>query len=271
SATRAAVRAAAKDITGGDKLDPKRTVALVIRGGGGLTQRIEAVLRHTRACGGESRQLEHHPRTGIQFRHAEGQGRPFGGYLELSACSYVGCTGDGELLAAEAENGYRLRRLSDATNPCTNNRATTSGCCGSGTGRRSCASLSNRARTCRTSPTSATPGRSSPTSAPTSARSSATTAPTTAAANIHAPDITLAHGSVPGGLHFAAIDECDSAVDDDKRIRYTADRAILVVEHRGPIAPTAVIIVAPLILHRRGINPLCVYEIFPPKPVFVAP
>src|SRR5262249_59132607 len=106
----------------------------------------------------------------------------------------------------------------------------------------------------------------------TSSPSSATTASaTTAGANIHDPDITLAHRSVPGGLHFAAIDECDSAVDDDKGIRYTADRAILVVEHRGPIAPTAVIIVAPLILHRRGINPLCVYEIFPPKPVFVAP
>src|SRR5262249_39864991 len=204
SATRAAVRAAAKDITGGDKLDPKRTVALVIRGGGGLTQRIEAVLRHTRACGGESRQLEHHPRTGIQFRHAEGQGRPFGGYLELSACSYVGCTGDREILAVEAENGYRLGRLSDATNPCTNYRATTSRCRGSGTGRRSCASLSNRAGSCRSSTSSATTGRSAATSATSSARSSATAA-ATAAANIHAPDITLAHSSVPGGLHFAAI------------------------------------------------------------------
>src|SRR5262249_38524198 len=78
---------AAKYVTAGDKLDPKRTVALVVRGGGGLPKRIQAVLRRTRGCGGESRQLEHHPRTGIEFRHAEGQGRPFGGYLELTACS----------------------------------------------------------------------------------------------------------------------------------------------------------------------------------------
>ena len=107
SATRAASRAAAKDVTGGDKLDPKRTVALVVRGGVGLAQRIQAVLRRTRGCGGESRQLEHHPRTGIQFRHAEGQGRPFGGYLVLGARSYVGCTVGGELLAIAAENDWR--------------------------------------------------------------------------------------------------------------------------------------------------------------------
>ena len=48
TATRAAVRAAAKDVTAGDKLDPKRTVAFVVRGGRGLAQRIQAVLRRTR-------------------------------------------------------------------------------------------------------------------------------------------------------------------------------------------------------------------------------
>src|SRR5262249_8675299 len=79
-------------------------------------------------------------------------------------------------------------------------------------------------------------------------------------ANIHPPDAALAHGSVPGGLDLAGVVDCDSAVDDDKGIRYTADRAILVVEHRGPIAPTAVIIVAPLILHRREIHRLGVDE-----------
>src|ERR671912_459261 len=99
SATRAATRAAAKDVTAGDKLDPKRTVALVVRRGIRLAQRIHAVHRCTRGCGGESRQLEHHPRTGIQFRHAEGQGRPFGGDLVLGARPYVGCTVGGELLA----------------------------------------------------------------------------------------------------------------------------------------------------------------------------
>src|SRR5262249_50527583 len=124
SATRAVSRAAAKDVTSGDKLDPKRTVALVVRGGVGLAQRIQAVLRRTRGCGRESRQLEHHPRTGIQFRHAEGQRRPFGGYLVLGARSYVGCTSDREFLAVAAENGYRLRRrVSETTKPCTNNDA----------------------------------------------------------------------------------------------------------------------------------------------------
>src|SRR5262249_11096995 len=124
SATRAAVGAAAKDVTRGDKLDPKRTVALVVRGGVSLAQPIQAVLRRARGCGGESRQLEHYPRTGIQFRHAEGQGWPFGGYLVLGARSYVGCTSDREFLAVEAENGYRLRRrVSETTKPCTNNDA----------------------------------------------------------------------------------------------------------------------------------------------------
>jgi hypothetical protein len=107
SATRAVSRAAAKDVTGGDKLDPKRTVAFVVRGGTGLAKCIQAALLRTRRCSGESRQLEHHPRTGIQFRHAEGQGRPFGGYLVLGARAYVGCTVGGELLAIAAENDWR--------------------------------------------------------------------------------------------------------------------------------------------------------------------
>src|SRR5258708_28342993 len=125
SATRAAVRAAAKDVTGGDKFDPKRTVGFVVRGGTGLAKCIQAALLRTRRRVGESRQLEHHPRTGIQFRHAEGQGRPFGGYLVLGARSYVGCTGDREILAVAAEDDWRLRRrASHATKPCTNNDAT---------------------------------------------------------------------------------------------------------------------------------------------------
>jgi hypothetical protein len=47
SATWAAARAAAKDVTAGDKLDPKRVRVLVVRGGAGLAQRIQAVLRRT--------------------------------------------------------------------------------------------------------------------------------------------------------------------------------------------------------------------------------
>src|SRR5262245_42869808 len=70
SATGAAGRAAAKDIAAGDQLDPQRTVAFVVRGDSGLAECIKAALLRTRGCGGESRQLEHHPRTGIQFRHA---------------------------------------------------------------------------------------------------------------------------------------------------------------------------------------------------------
>src|SRR4030095_1194046 len=107
SAARAVTRAAAKDVTGGDELDPKRTVALVVRGDAGLAQRIQAVLRRTRGCSGESRQLEHHPRTGIQLLHVEVHGWPFGGDLVLGARSYVGFPVGGELLAMAAENDWR--------------------------------------------------------------------------------------------------------------------------------------------------------------------
>src|SRR5207247_4004516 len=125
SATRAAVRAAAKDVTGGDKLDPKRTVAFVVRGGTGPAYCIQAALLRTRRCSGESRQLEDHPRAAIQFRHAEGQGRPFGCYLVLGARSYVGCTGDWEILAVEAENDWRLRRCTGAASTASTGRTTT--------------------------------------------------------------------------------------------------------------------------------------------------
>src|SRR5215471_7076902 len=110
SATGALAGASAEDVTGGNKLDPKRTVAFVVRGGIGLTQCIQAALLRTCRCSGESRQLEHHPRTGIQFRHAEGHGRPFSGDLVLGARSYVGCTVGGEILPIAAENDWRTRR-----------------------------------------------------------------------------------------------------------------------------------------------------------------
>src|SRR5688500_11897243 len=106
SATGAATLGA-RNVAAGDKLDPQRTVALVVRGGGGLAQRIDAVHRRTRGRGRESRQLEHHPRTGIEFRHAEGQVRPFRGDLVLGASSYVGCTVRSELLAIAAELDWR--------------------------------------------------------------------------------------------------------------------------------------------------------------------
>ena len=62
--------AAAGAFTAGDNLDPERVLALVVRGGAGLAQRIQAVLRRTRGCSGESRQLEDHPRAAIQFAEA---------------------------------------------------------------------------------------------------------------------------------------------------------------------------------------------------------
>src|SRR6187551_1455712 len=107
SGTRAATGAAAKDVTGGDDLDPKRTAAFVVRRGAGPAQRIQAVLRCTRGCRGESRQLEHHPRAGIQFLHVDVHGWPFGGHLVLGARSYVGFPVGGELLAIAAENDWR--------------------------------------------------------------------------------------------------------------------------------------------------------------------
>jgi hypothetical protein len=113
SATSAPVRAAAKDVTAGDKLDPKRTIAFV-GGGTGLAKCIQAALLRTRRCSGESRQLEDHPRAAIQFLHAEGQGRPFGGHLDLGARSHVGFSGDRQFLAIAAENDWRPRRCSSA-------------------------------------------------------------------------------------------------------------------------------------------------------------
>jgi hypothetical protein len=38
--------------TVGDNLDPERVLVLVVRGGAGLAQRIQAVLRRTRGCSG---------------------------------------------------------------------------------------------------------------------------------------------------------------------------------------------------------------------------
>ena len=77
--------------TVGDHLDPERILVLVVRGVDGLTQRIQAVLRRTRGCRGESRQLKDHPRAAIQFRQGEGHGRPFGSHLDLGTGSACWC------------------------------------------------------------------------------------------------------------------------------------------------------------------------------------
>src|SRR5262249_46188845 len=93
---------------------------------------------------------------------------------------------------------------------------------------------------------------------PTTATSTATT--TTTGADRHAPDVAFAHGGVPGGLDLAGVVEVDAAVDDDEGIGNTVDRAVQIVEDRSLIAPVAVIVVAPLVFHRREIHRLGVDE-----------
>src|SRR5689334_1242517 len=99
-------------VTVRDHFDPECILAFEVRRFGGLAQRVQAVLRRTRGCRGETRQLEDHPRAAIQFIQGEGNGLPFGGHLDLGTGSYVGAAGNGELLAIAAENDWRLRRSS---------------------------------------------------------------------------------------------------------------------------------------------------------------
>src|SRR5262249_1926861 len=94
------------------------------------------------------------------------------------------------------------------------------------------------------------------------ARSAAeTTTAATACAHIYAPDIALAHGSVPGGLHSTGLVDRAPVIDQNEGIRDPADGAVLVVEHCAPVARTAVIIVAPPILHRWEIHRFGVDEL----------
>src|SRR5688572_27163311 len=241
----------ARDVTAGDKLDPQRIRALVVRGGARLAQRIEAVHRRTRGCGGESRQLEHHPRTGIEFRHAEGQVRPFRGDLVLGARSYVGCTVRSELLAIAAEHDWRpLRRrvTSDSTTAWGDSKGSRS----SRRGTRATTSTSGPWGSCGSSGSSASRGTGTRTrrAGTAGSRSTATTAAaaatepngTTAAAHIHAPDIALAYCSVPGGLDLACVVDVDSGDVDDVGIGDTGDGDVLVIVHRGLVDGIAVVV-----------------------------
>src|SRR6185503_7961202 len=144
------------------------------------------------------------------------------------------------------ENDWRLSRCTGTASTASTGRTTTT---------RSSARSTRCARTGRTS-----------SCAPT-ARCGAKTASASSsgAANIQASDIALAHGSVPGGLDLTGF--CvgcdavvDAVVDEDVGIGDTADRAVLVSDHRGLIGRAASIIVAPLTLHRREIHRLCVDE-----------
>ena len=106
-------RGAGAGVTVGDHLDPECILVLVVRGVAGLAQRIQAVLRRTRGCGGESRQIKDHPRAFLQFRQGEGHGRPFGGHLDLGTSSYGARYV--VLLAIAAENDWRLSRSTSAS------------------------------------------------------------------------------------------------------------------------------------------------------------
>src|ERR1043166_8751327 len=127
-------------VTVGDNLDPERVLVLVVRRGAGLAQRVQAVLRRTRRCCGESRKLEDHPRAAIEFIQGERQRRPFGGHLDLGTGSYVGAPGYSEVLAIAAENDWRLRR--SGRSPESTTRCATTG---SGARTGSCALTDGRA------------------------------------------------------------------------------------------------------------------------------
>src|SRR5215471_13282389 len=208
SATRAAANGAASTVTVGDHLDPECILVLEVRGLAGLAQRIQAVLRRTRGCGGESRQLEDHPRAGVHFRQGEGQGRPFGGHLDLGTGSYVARV-KRVLPAIAAKNDWRLSRGSSRS--ASGSSAGTSGC----NRTTSSASRGRRARTGATASRAAT-----------------------AAAKTQASDIAFAHRSVPGGLDLTGLcvgcnSVVDAVVEENVGIGDTADRAILVVDRRG--------------------------------------
>src|SRR5215831_10508167 len=102
---------------GGDDLHPKRILVLVVGGGGGLAQGVQAVLRRTRGRLGEARQLEHHPRALVEFAEPQAHGRPLGGHLDLGARADVGVPGQGELLAIAADHDWRLGRTLGPAKP----------------------------------------------------------------------------------------------------------------------------------------------------------
>src|SRR5215475_6619758 len=237
SATRAAANGAASTVTIGDHLDPKRILVLEVRGVAGLAQRIQAVLRRTRRCGGESRQLEDHPRAAIHFRQGEGHGWPFGGHLDLGTGSYV-ARGLGVLPAIAAEDDWRLSS-------------------GTGTASGSSAGTCGRTRTTRTTGNCAGASNSVSRGRCAWTGTSATSAAT--AAKSQASDIALAYRSVPGGLdltgHCIGCDAVVGAVvEENVGVGHTAHRAVLVVDHRGLPGHTIQIVVVLLTLHRWEIH-----------------
>src|SRR5690606_4177570 len=217
--------------SGGDHLHPQRILRLVEGGGVGLAQGVHAAHFRARSGLGEARQLEDHPRAGVQLADADGQRRPLGRHLDLGASHHRGFTGRGELLALAAEDHRRLGRSARAAprTGCTTESTETTGAgrrtarsggrtsrrtggaksaratrARSGSGRRSAGSTGARACCART--TSAGRGtrastRTGTTGPGAGAASAATAKATTATADVHATDVALAHRSAPGGLH----------------------------------------------------------------------
>src|SRR5581483_6954121 len=145
----------------------------------------------------------------------------------------------------------------------------TDGCAGTTAGGRTgCARTGSRAGTGERASARACAGTGERASARACARSAAETpkADETAAAGAakrQAPDIALAHRGIPGRLDLTSVVDGDSVIfviDENVGVRDTAHRAVLVVEHRGLVAPVAVIIVAPLMLHGWEIHGLGVDE-----------
>src|SRR5688572_12031875 len=150
--TGSTTRRAGAGVTFGHHLHPQRIRTLVVGRGARLTQRIQTVLRRTGGCGGESGQMEDHPRAAIQFVHGEGHGRPFRRHFDLGTGSYVGTSGHSELLTIAAENEWRRRwsgRSAESTAKCATTgsgartgharAARSSGSYGSSAGGRGCA------------------------------------------------------------------------------------------------------------------------------------
>src|SRR5690606_5969490 len=88
SAATEAAEAAAWAGAGRNDLDPQRILVLEVRGFVGRAQRIEIALFLTGRCGGETRQLEDHPRAFVQLTQADGQLLPFGCHLDLGTRHY---------------------------------------------------------------------------------------------------------------------------------------------------------------------------------------
>src|SRR5690606_14595802 len=176
-----ATRAAPGHVTGGDDLDPKRAVALVVRRGGGGPQRVEAVHRRARGRRREPRQLEHHPGARVELPHRNRQRLPLGNHLVLAARSYVGFTLRDELLAVAAQDDrYRRRtRTSDATAARGNGK-------GNGLSRGPLGAATRSAGSCSAR----------------GAAAEAETEGTATAAHVHAADIARAHVGVPGGFEL---------------------------------------------------------------------